>query len=62
MDKTRKTDFDEPVPILDEEDAETLRAIDRGVKSADEGRVIPLEQVRRRLRAWPTKSSSAKTR
>ena len=62
MQKANKAAFDEPLPILEDEDAETLRSIDRGLKSADEGRVVPLEEVRRRLKAWPTKSSSPKTR
>ena len=32
-----------------EVDEETLAAIDRGIKAADEGRVVPLEEIRRRL-------------
>jgi predicted transcriptional regulator len=44
-----------------EVDEETLAAIDRGIKAADEGRVVPLEEVRRRMREWHTKSSSRKT-
>jgi len=42
-------------------DEETLAAIDRGIKAADEGRVVPLEEIRRRLQEWHTKSSSRKT-
>lgn len=44
-----------------EVDEETLAAIDRGIKAADEGRVVPLEEVRRRMQEWHTKSSSRKT-
>ena len=44
-----------------EVDQETLAAIDRGIKAADEGRVVPLEEVRRRMEEWQTKSSSRKT-
>jgi predicted transcriptional regulator len=44
-----------------EVDEETLAAIDRGIKAADEGRVVPLEEVRRRMQEWHTKSSSPKT-
>ena len=44
-----------------EVDEETLAAIDRGIKAADEGRVVPLEDVRRRMQEWNTKSSSRKT-
>ena len=45
----KKLDFDESAPILDEEDEATLAAIDRGIKAADEGRVVPMEEVRRRM-------------
>ncbi len=62
MAKVEKLDFNEPVPILEDEDEETLAAIDRGIKAADEGRVVPLEEVRLRMTEWPTKSSSPKTR
>jgi predicted transcriptional regulator len=61
MAKTKKI-LDEPVPILDEEDETTLAAIDRGIKAADEGRVVSLGQVRQRIQEWLTKSSSPKTR
>ena len=61
MAKTKKI-LDEPAPILDEEDEATLAAIDRGIKAADEGRVVSLEQVRQRIQKWLTKSSSPKTR
>ena len=44
-----------------EVDEETLAAIDRGIKAADEGRVVPLEEVRGRMQQWHTKSSSRKT-
>lgn len=44
-----------------EVDEETLAAIDHGIKAADEGRVVPLEEVRRRMQEWHTKSSSRKT-
>jgi predicted transcriptional regulator len=62
MSKARKLEFDEPLPLLEEEDSETLAAIDRGAKAADNGKVIPLEEVRKRMRAWNTESSSRKTR
>jgi predicted transcriptional regulator len=42
-------------------DEETLAAIDRGINAADEGRVVPLEEVRRRMQEWHAKSSSRKT-
>ena len=40
--------------ILDEEDEATLAAIDRGIKAADEGRVVPAEEVRQRMQQWLT--------
>jgi predicted transcriptional regulator len=45
-----------PDRILDEEDEATLAAIDRGIKAADEGRVVSSEEARRRLRQWLTTS------
>jgi predicted transcriptional regulator len=58
----KKEDVNESAPILDEEDEATLAAIDRGIQSADEGRVVPLEEARSRMHRWLTKSSSPKTR
>jgi len=51
-----------PDRILDEEDETTLAAIDRGIKAADEGRVVSSEAARRRFRERLTRSSSPKTR
>jgi len=62
MRKLKKPNLDERVSILDGEDEETLAAIDRGVKAADEGRVVPFEKVRQRLKTWLTKSPSPKMR
>jgi hypothetical protein len=61
MGDAKKFDLCESAPILDEEDEETLAAIDRGITAADEGRVVPLEDVRRRMQTWLTKPSSQKT-
>jgi hypothetical protein len=36
----KKEDLNEPAQILDEEDEATLAAIDRGIQSADQGRVV----------------------
>jgi len=62
MAEVKKLDFSESAPMLEEEDEATLAAIDRGIKAADEGRVVPLEEVRRRMNQWLTRSSSPKTR
>jgi hypothetical protein len=35
-----------------EVDAETLAAIDRGIKAADEGRTVPLEEARKMIPKW----------
>jgi predicted transcriptional regulator len=45
-----------------EEDEETLAAIDRGIKAADEGRTVPLEEVRKMVSEWTRKSGSRKER
>ena len=41
-----------------EEDEETLAAIDRGIKAADEGRTVPLEEVRKMISEWARKFES----
>lgn len=56
----KKFDLEEADAILDGEDDATLAAIDRGIKSAEDGRLVSLEEARRRVQAWPTKSSSLK--
>jgi predicted transcriptional regulator len=40
-----------------EVDSETLAAIDRGIKAADEGRAVPLEEVREMIPKWISKRS-----
>ena len=42
----------------EEEDNETLAAIDKGVRDADAGRVTPIEEVEKMLPQWISKSSS----
>ena len=58
MGEVKKLDFDESAPILDEEDEATLAAIDRGIKAADEGRTVPLEEVRKMIPQWISKFES----
>lgn len=62
MAEVKKIDFNDPAPLTEEEDEETLAAIDRGIKAADEGRVVPLDEVCQRMQEWLTKSPSPKTR
>ena len=52
------------VPVTDEVevDAETLAAIDRGIDDANAGRTVPLEEVRKRVPQWISKSESPKPR
>ena len=52
------------VPVTDkvEVDAETLAAIDHGIKDADEGRTVPIDEVRKMLPKWISKFESQKPR
>jgi predicted transcriptional regulator len=52
----------DPDPIDDEEDEETLAAIDEGIRDAEAGRTVPIDEVRRLLPEWITESSSRKGR
>jgi predicted transcriptional regulator len=62
MAKAKKLDLDTPAPILDDEDEETLAAIDEGVRDADAGRVVTAEKVSELLNKWITDSSTPKKR
>ena len=62
MAEVKKLDFDDPAPLLDEEDEETLAAIDEGIRDAEAGRTVPIEEVRKLLPQWITASSSRKER
>jgi predicted transcriptional regulator len=52
------------VPVIEEVevDAGTLAAIDRGIADAEEGRVVPLDQVRKLVPQWISKFESQKPR
>jgi predicted transcriptional regulator len=52
------------VPATDkvEVDAETLAAIDRGIKDADEGRTVSIDEVRKMIPKWISKFESRKPR
>jgi predicted transcriptional regulator len=45
-----------------EVDEKTLAAIDRGINDADEGRTVPLEEVRKMIPEWISKFESRKRR
>ena len=54
MADSKKPVVEDASSILDEEDEATLAAIDRGIKAADEGRVVPAEEVRQQMQQWLT--------
>jgi hypothetical protein len=58
MAKARKFDLENPAPILDDEDEETLAAIDEGIRDAEAGLVLPAEKARELLPKWTTDSST----
>jgi predicted transcriptional regulator len=58
MAEASRIDFDNPID--EEEDEETLAAIDEGIRDAQGGRTVPMEEVRRLLPNWITASSSRK--
>ena len=62
MGKAKEFDLVKPVPVIDEEDGETLAAIDEGVRDANSGRTSTIEKVRKLLPQWITESSSRKGR
>ncbi|HEV2202165.1 MAG TPA: hypothetical protein VGR73_20285 [Bryobacteraceae bacterium] len=45
-----------------EVDAETAAAIELGIKQADEGRTVPLEDVRKMIPEWISKFESRQRR
>ncbi len=52
------------VPVTEEVevDARTLAAIDRGITDADEGRTVPIDEVRKMIPQWISKFESQKQR
>jgi len=62
MAKAKKFDLEAPTPIPDEEDEETLAAIDEGIRDADADRLVPAEKARELLPKWTIASSIRKRR
>ena len=60
MKKAKKFGLEEPVPVIDPEDQETLAAIDEGIRDADAGRVVPAENVRKLMSQWISSSPTRK--
>ncbi|PYV18237.1 MAG: hypothetical protein DMG21_05640 [Acidobacteria bacterium] len=62
MAKAKEADLEKLAPPLDEEDEETLAAIDEGIRDAKAGLTVPPEEVRKLLPKWTTASSTRKGR
>ena len=62
MGKAKEFDLETPIPTIEDEDENTLAAIDEGIRDADAGRTTPIEEVRKRLHKWISTSSSRKER
>jgi predicted transcriptional regulator len=52
--KVGRIDFEDPASIA--EDEETLTAIYEGIRDAEAGRTVPIEEVRKLLPRWITAS------
>ncbi len=50
--ETKRFGLDEPPPVLEETDRETLAAIEQGVRDADAGRLVSSQEVRKLLPSW----------
>jgi predicted transcriptional regulator len=57
MAEASKLDHGQLPPIIDEENEETLAAIDEGLRDAEAGRTVSIEEVRELLPKWITASS-----
>ena len=60
MAKARKSELENPAPVIDDEGEEILAAIDEGIRDAEADRIVPAQEVRKRLRQWITSSSTRK--
>ena len=54
--------LEQPETTEVEVDEETLAAIDRGLKAAEEGRSVPLDEVREMIPRWISKFESRNRR
>ena len=58
----KELELDRPAPVEDDEDEETLAAIDEGVRDAEAGRTVPPEEARKLLAKWISHSSTRRGR
>lgn len=54
MANAKKSELEDSVPVLEDEDQETLAAIDEGIREAEAGRTVPAEEVRKLLPKFRT--------
>lgn len=54
--------FDAPATDEVQVDSDTLAAIDRGIKDADESRAVPIDEVSKMIPKWISKFESQKPR
>jgi hypothetical protein len=62
MAEVKRLEIEDPAPILDALDEETLAAIDEALLEDEADDVVPIEEVRKLLPQWITASSSRKKR
>jgi hypothetical protein len=62
MPEVKKLDLEDPDPIVEALDQETLEAIDEALLEDEADDVVPIEEVRKQLPQWITASSSRRER
>jgi predicted transcriptional regulator len=55
-------DLNQSISLTEEEDPETLDAIDRGIEAADQGRTVSIDEVRKMIPNWISKFDSQSRR
>ena len=62
MEELKQLELDQPAFAEDDEDEETLAAIDEGIRDAEAGRTVTSGEARTMLAKWITDSSTRKDR
>ncbi len=62
MARLDESDFEAGDSILDDEDDPTLAAIDQGIEAADDGRLVPEDEVRKLPPKWVSEFSALSRR